>query len=68
MRWLAASVGLVWAASGFSVPAEAAPPRTARLALTVGVDITVPASVNLGTGFVGGVLTGRGRPAATDGW
>ncbi|MEH0982787.1 hypothetical protein [Micromonospora sp. CPCC 205556] len=40
-------------------PAHAAPAaRTLRLSLTAGVDITVPAAVNLGTGFTGGTLTG----------
>ncbi|WFE37162.1 hypothetical protein [Micromonospora sp. WMMD998] len=60
MRSLAALSGLLLAAVGAAAPVEAATPvRTVRLALTVGVDITVPPSVNLGTGFVGGVLTGQ---------
>ncbi|MBM0275655.1 hypothetical protein [Micromonospora tarensis] len=49
MRSLAVSLGLVLAASGNAAPVEAATPvRTVQLALTVGIDITVPASVNLG--------------------
>ncbi|MFI6261218.1 hypothetical protein [Micromonospora sp. NPDC051006] len=41
--------------------------RTFQVALTPGVDITVPASVNLGAGAVGGTLTGQlGSVEVTD--
>ncbi|MGK5743183.1 hypothetical protein [Micromonospora sp. URMC 103] len=44
-------------------PADAAPSlRTVRLAKTVGVDIIVSPSVNLGSGFAGGTLTGQLGP------
>ncbi|MER7459724.1 hypothetical protein [Micromonospora sp. NPDC126480] len=44
---------------GDAAPVAAAPaPQMALSRLTVGVDITVPASVNLGVGFAGGTLTG----------
>ncbi|MEV1153891.1 hypothetical protein AB0J27_00575 [Micromonospora chokoriensis] len=48
----------------FPVSVEAAPtaPRTVELARTVGVDISVPASVSLGSGFVGSSLTGQFGP------
>ncbi|MBQ1052084.1 hypothetical protein KBX50_26965 [Micromonospora sp. C51] len=52
-----------------AAPAEAAAPvwRTVRLAATPGVDITVPAAVDLGTAFVGGARTGSlGRVEVTD--
>ncbi len=43
---------------GTAAPVGAAPlPATVRSALTVGVDITVPVSVNLGVGTPGGSLT-----------
>ncbi|MEU7929940.1 hypothetical protein [Micromonospora echinofusca] len=57
MRLLAALLGAILILVTAS-PADAAPSgRTARLARTVGVDITVPASVNLGSGFTGGTIT-----------
>lgn len=42
-------------------PADAAPraPRTVQLSRTVGVDITVPAAVSLGSGIPGSNLTGQ---------
>ncbi|MGW4500133.1 hypothetical protein ACWENR_16160 [Micromonospora sp. NPDC004336] len=59
MRLLAALLGAILILVTAS-PADAAPStRAARLARTVGVDITVPASVNLGSGFTGGTLTGQ---------
>lgn len=68
MRLLAALLGVIVILVA-AAPAEAAAPtgRTVRLAATPGVDITVPAAVNLGTAFVGGVLTGPlGRVEVTD--
>ncbi|MBQ1024387.1 hypothetical protein [Micromonospora sp. C95] len=68
MRLLAALLGVIIILVG-AAPAEAAAPvgRTVQLAATPGVDITVPATVNLGTAFVGGVLTGSlGRVEVTD--
>ncbi|MFY1689210.1 hypothetical protein [Plantactinospora sp. WMMB782] len=60
MKSLFAPFGVALTLVGVVAPIEGVPPpRTVQLALTVGVDITVPASVNLGTGFVGGVLTGQ---------
>ncbi|MBM0204846.1 hypothetical protein ACIA47_12305 [Micromonospora sp. NPDC051227] len=59
MRPIVVPLSLLLALGG-ALPVEAAPTtRTVELALTVGVDITVPAAVNLGAGFVGGVLTGQ---------
>ncbi|MGK5672462.1 hypothetical protein ACSNOB_06420 [Micromonospora sp. URMC 106] len=59
MRLLAALLGAILILVTAS-PADAAPSgRAVRLARTVGVDITVPAAVNLGAGFVGGTLTGQ---------
>ncbi|MCL7459389.1 hypothetical protein ACIBVK_04390 [Micromonospora echinofusca] len=56
MRLLAALLGAILILVTAS-PADAAPSgRTVRLARTVGVDITVPASVNLGSGFTGGTV------------
>ncbi|MEV4464116.1 hypothetical protein AB0J51_10855 [Micromonospora echinofusca] len=53
MRLLAALLGAILILVTAS-PADAAPSgRTVRLARTVGVDITVPASVNLGSGRIG---------------
>lgn len=44
-------------------PADAAPThRTFQVARTPGVDITVPAAVNLGAGLAGGTLTGQLGP------
>ncbi|GAB3856371.1 hypothetical protein GCM10029963_52580 [Micromonospora andamanensis] len=68
MRLLAALMGVIVVLVA-AAPAEAAAPvgRTVRLVGTVGVDITVPAAVNLGTAFTGGVLTGSlGRVEVTD--
>ncbi|MFY1578946.1 hypothetical protein ACN26Z_29070 [Verrucosispora sp. WMMD703] len=68
MRLLAALLGVIMILVG-AAPAEAAAPvgRSFQLAKTEGVDITVPATVNLGTGFTGGVLTGpMGRVEVTD--
>ncbi|MER7269847.1 hypothetical protein ABT344_16290 [Micromonospora carbonacea] len=60
MPTLLASLGVALTLARVAAPVEGvAPPRTVQLALTVGIDITVPASANLGTGFVGGVLTGQ---------
>ncbi|MFG1774981.1 hypothetical protein ACGFIR_16800 [Micromonospora sp. NPDC049051] len=57
MRLLAALLGAILILVTAS-PADAAPShRTVRLARTVGVDITVPASVDFGNGFTGGALT-----------
>ncbi|MEU4383159.1 hypothetical protein [Micromonospora echinofusca] len=57
MRFLAALLGAILILVTAS-PADAAPSgRTVRLARTVGVDITVPASVDLGSGFTGGTIT-----------
>ncbi|MEH0969740.1 hypothetical protein V6U77_01175 [Micromonospora sp. CPCC 205546] len=57
MRLLAALLGAILILVTAS-PADAAPSgRTVRLARTVGVDITVPASVSLGSGFTGGTIT-----------
>ncbi|WFF01842.1 hypothetical protein [Micromonospora sp. WMMD964] len=63
MRLLAALLGSIIVLL-FPVPAEAAPTatRTITLARTVGVDILVPASVNLGSGIVGNSLTGQLGP------
>ncbi|MEW2375943.1 hypothetical protein AB0883_07530 [Micromonospora sp. NPDC047812] len=59
MRLLAALLGAILILVTAS-PADAAPSgRTVRLARTVGVDITVPATANLGAGFVGGSLTAQ---------
>ncbi|MER7419331.1 hypothetical protein ABT346_21550 [Micromonospora peucetia] len=59
MRFLAALLGAIIVLVTAS-PADAAPSgRTVRLARTVGVDITVPAAVSLGSGLVGGSLTGQ---------
>ncbi|MEG3636168.1 WxL domain-containing protein [Micromonospora palythoicola] len=68
MRLLAALMGVIVILVA-AAPAEAAAPtgRTVRLVKTEGVDITVPAAVNLGTAFTGGVLTGpMGRVEVTD--
>ncbi|MEV0876918.1 hypothetical protein AB0I85_03675 [Micromonospora echinofusca] len=57
MRLLAALLGAILILVTAS-PADAAPSgRAVRLAQTVGVDITVPAAVNLGSGLTGGTLT-----------
>ncbi|MGQ5259295.1 hypothetical protein ACTWLT_00910 [Micromonospora sp. ZYX-F-536] len=57
MRLLAALSGAIIILAT-PAPADAAPPsRAVELARTVGVDITVPASVNLGAGIAGGTLT-----------
>ncbi|GIJ21790.1 hypothetical protein [Micromonospora lutea] len=69
MRFLVALTGvIVVLAAAAPVEAAVAPAgRTVRLTKTVGVDITVPAAVNLGTAFTGGVLTGSlGRVEVTD--
>ncbi|MEU6078046.1 hypothetical protein [Micromonospora sp. NPDC047074] len=59
MRLLAALLGAILILVTAS-PADAAPAaRTVRLARTVGVDITVPASVGLGSGLAGGILAGQ---------
>ncbi|QGN46518.1 hypothetical protein ACN26Y_09575 [Micromonospora sp. WMMD558] len=58
MRLLTALSGAILVL-GAAVPvAAASAPRTVRSALTVGVDITVPAAVDLGSGLAGGALTG----------
>ncbi|MEV4710509.1 hypothetical protein [Micromonospora sp. NPDC049374] len=62
MRLLAALLGATLVLSA-TPPVGAAPfGRGVVSALTEGVDITVPASVNLGTGFTGGTLTGQLGP------
>ncbi|TYC01016.1 hypothetical protein FXF53_12495 [Micromonospora sp. WP24] len=67
MRLLAALLGVIIILIS-PAPADAAPAlRTFQVALTPGVDITVPAVVNLGAGLVGGTLTGQlGRVEVTD--
>ncbi|MEV4809283.1 hypothetical protein [Micromonospora avicenniae] len=67
MRLVAALLGVIIILIS-PAPADAAPTqRTFRVALTPGVDITVPAAVNLGTGLAGGTLTGQlGRVEVTD--
>ncbi|MER7439326.1 hypothetical protein [Micromonospora avicenniae] len=67
MRLVAALVGVIIILIS-PAPADAAPThRTFRVALTPGVDITVPAAVNLGAGLAGGTLTGQlGRVEVTD--
>ncbi|MFC8849445.1 MULTISPECIES: hypothetical protein [unclassified Micromonospora] len=58
MRLVAALLG-VFLTLVTAAPVDAASSaRTAPLPQTVGVDITVPAAVNLGVGFAGGTLTG----------
>ncbi|MGK5518435.1 hypothetical protein ACSNN9_03675 [Micromonospora sp. URMC 107] len=59
MRLLAALLGAILILVTAS-PVDAAPTgRTVRLSRTVGIDITVPATANLGVGFVGGTLTAQ---------
>ncbi|MEU5563786.1 hypothetical protein [Micromonospora musae] len=67
MRLLAALLGVIIILIS-PAPADAAPAlRTFQVALTPGVDITVPAAVNLGAGLAGGTLTGQlGRVEVTD--
>ncbi|WP_434741943.1 hypothetical protein [Micromonospora sp. SH-82] len=59
MRVLSAVLGAVLVLAVPGVPERQGSAQAVVLARTVGVDITVPAAVNLGTGFVGGVLTGQ---------
>ncbi|WP_428963289.1 hypothetical protein [Micromonospora fluostatini] len=59
MRVLSAMLGPVLALGGLGLPAREAATDPVALARVVGLDIAVPAAVNLGVGFVGGTLTGR---------
>ncbi|MEU4771495.1 hypothetical protein [Micromonospora sp. NPDC023644] len=59
MRLLAALLGAILILVTASPADAASTGRAVRLSRTVGVDITVPTSANLGAGFVGGALTAQ---------